>query len=575
MANNTKTIAKTKIYNDLNLLFKTVNYDFNPVLSKAITQHNGIEILGTFTFSDYTTERVGPMCYVTVRRSDTDPYPHNGFGFAFCKMSYTETSSGIYNVYLVDNSPLIDEVFMYNQSVVQENGVNNFLVAASRPLWNDTTYRFKLRINEYNSARLWILGGSSEEDSVDLDTGLADSVYNSGINYSGYLATMSVRSYDYEPQANGSHFGIGVLGTQNGEWKFDDIKIQSIVDNYPFVYYNLKVPSSINGTNEPAVLEWDGYGVWGDSPYTNSSGIQLWIQQNNSPDYTWEKIGTHTWYPGAPISERKIRFEMSDIDSYNIGGYVNVYATTTEANAKGKVYTDYIHLSTDLPSGIHQGNMIDVYVKDNAKISRGVATSLTSDELLDISSIGPIIAIRGVSSGGVDLVEGDPDIGYIISEKTPEKAFSNQDSLSVITDAVGSFDVEYLYYNQGNTVQSFANTDSFRYPGFDVLVKYMPPVIITINNLEYSGGPEEEVMKTLIVDYINELTYEFNVSKLLLYMQSQGVSSFNLTSISITAEAYDYKRNLLSKQIVTNTYVISDLGVFVTDTDELSGLLQI
>ncbi|MBP9743628.1 MAG: hypothetical protein KBD37_09750, partial [Burkholderiales bacterium] len=271
-----RTVATEAIYAELSQIFQTGKFDFMPIVTKPITQHNGIEIQGTFKFSDSTTERIPPMCYVTVRRDPTDPYPHNGFGFAFSKMSYTENTSGIFNIYLVDNSPLVDEVFLYNENILQENGVNNFLAAGSRELVNNTIYRFKLQINEYNSSKLWIIGGTATENSIDMDSGLSSSPYypsgHVSVNVSGYIVSMPARYYAYEPQSNGDTFGIGVLGTKQGQWYFDDLQIHSIIPNYPFAYFYLKIPSNIVNTTQPALLEWDGYGVWGDAPYTGTSG---------------------------------------------------------------------------------------------------------------------------------------------------------------------------------------------------------------------------------------------------------------------------------------------------------------
>jgi len=575
--NTNKTNAVNQIYSDLASIFDQAKYDFMPVVTKPITQHNGIEIQGTFRFQDTSSERIPPMCYVTVRRNPTDPYPHNGFGFAFGKMKYTEVTSGIYNIYLVDNSPLINEVFLYNEMIMQENGVNNFLSAGSRELINNTNYRFKLRINEYNSSKLWIVGGTTTEDSIDLDTGLSDSQYypsgHASANVSGYVVTMPSRYYAYEPQASGYNFGIGVLGTKQGQWYFDDVKIHSIIPNYPFAYFYLKIPSNIVGTTKPALLEWEGYGTWGDAPYTNSSGIQMWLQDSGG---NWEKIGEHTWYPGGAITGRKISKQISNISSYDNGlGYCNAYVTTLSAHSKSKLYTDYIHLSSVIPSGIHTGNMLDVYVKDTSKISRATVSGIGSTINLNASSLGPIIAVRTVTNYNTEMIPGDPDIGYLVTSSLPETAFSTDDVINVTFGSSTNAVIEYLYYTDGPALQTFVDSSSLRYPGVDILVKVMPPTIITIENLEYSGSTDVDTMQSKVVDYINSLESEFNVSKLLLHMQSQGATAFNLDSISITVEQYNYKRELLYKGPVTTAYNLTDTGMFYTDLQEVYGVVRV
>ncbi|MGV8130477.1 MAG: hypothetical protein ACP5N7_00060 [Candidatus Pacearchaeota archaeon] len=573
MPRNTKTVAVESIYNELNSIFSSSKFDFMPVVTKPITQHNGIEIIGTFRFNDPTATRIPPMCYVTVRRDATDPYPHNGLGFAFSKMSYSDTTSGIYNVYIVDNSALVDEVFMYNEIVLQENGVNNFLAAASRELLNNTTYRFKLRINEYNSARLWLLGGNSNENNVDIDTGLSESAYNSTSNYSGYLITTAPRYYEYEPQSDGTNFGIGVLGSRQGEWFFDDIQINSIIDNYPFAYYQIKIPNSLIGTTKSATLEWEGYGVWGSSPYIGSSGVQAWLATAGG---SWEKIGEHAWIPGHPdINERKITKNISNINDYNIGNYCHLYVTTTQANSEAKLYTDYVHLSSVVPSGIHTGNMLDVYVKDTTKIARDTYSGIGSTLYLNSTTLGPIVAVRGVTNYNIELIPGDPDIGYLVSSPVADLAFSTNEQVEVTFSASTDAVIEYLYYTDGSAIQNFVNSDNLRYPGINILVKTLPPVIITINNLEYVGNIDSTTMRLKLIDYILGLTNEFDISKMLLYMQSVGATAFNLDTIDVIVEHYDYTRTLVYKGPVTTSYVLRDMGMFYTDTNELIGVIRV
>ena len=560
------------IFAELSEIFSLGHYNFLPVVTKNITQHNGIDITGEFHFQDYSSGLVTPMCYVTVRRNESQPFPSNGFGFAFGKMDPNGPSSGIYNVYLVDNSHLLNEVMLYNEIILQNNGINNFLAAGRRELVTGTTYQFKLRINEYNAAKLWIV-----DDDVDLDTGLDDNIYvwrdadGTYVNAptSGYIVSMGARSYEYEPQSQGNAFGLGVLETNEGNWFFDNIRIKSIIDHYPFAYFKMKLPTSLRGSStNSALFEWDGYGTWNDA---TGSGIQLWFQQN---DGDWEKIGEHTWIPGAPIDGRRIRKEIDDISDYNIGNNLNVYVTTLESHTKPILYTDYVHLSTLMPSGVHQGNLLDVYIHDPSKISRATI-DITTNELWDISAIGPIVGIRSVSEGGILLIEGDPDIGYIINTLNESLAFSNQDQIRIDTETSITVTVEYLYYEDGLSAQSYTNSDSFRYPGLDILVKAMPPVIISIDNLEYTGGPDSSVMREKVVEYINDLTNEFDVSKLVIYMQSLGASSFNLDTIEINAEAYDVYRNITYHGPVTTNYVITDTGGFVTEADEVLGIIKV
>ena len=109
---------KLKVLNDIraifeNLVSREVAYNFSPVLHRYMGLHTGIKLTGKFKTSDPSDD--GNMCYSTFWRSENYAIPHDGVGMAWVK-----GDGNTYNVYIVDNDVLSNEVFVGNQIVREE-----------------------------------------------------------------------------------------------------------------------------------------------------------------------------------------------------------------------------------------------------------------------------------------------------------------------------------------------------------------------------------------------------------------------------------------------------------------------
>ena len=131
--------------------------NYYPIIDRPLTKHNGITITGNFETDDDTAS--GRLSYVTVLRDSNSLDPANGLGFAWMKGDGT-----MYNVYLVDNSPLANDLFISNTFVVNENGENTWKAAAKVEILVNTTYKFKLVIGEDYaiSLKVWADGCGSD-----------------------------------------------------------------------------------------------------------------------------------------------------------------------------------------------------------------------------------------------------------------------------------------------------------------------------------------------------------------------------------------------------------------------------
>jgi hypothetical protein len=557
------------------LLDESESYNYLPVAAVPITQDTGIDITGRFIFRDVTSGQYSPMCYVTVKRDMNHPFPHNGLGFAFGAES---TVSGVYNIYLVDNDVLIQDIFMYNNMVIQNEGINSFLAAGRRPLVNNTWYQFKLNINEYNGMKLWIVDDTIDMNALNSAAPYYDPI-GDVINTSGYAVTMGARNYSYTPLCSGNGFGIGVLGTKGGVWEFDELQITSTIPTYPFVYYKIHAPVSQFPASSSAELKWYGYGNWSNA---GASGVQLWMMKDPDNAGTWEYVGNNDWVPGAgSIEDSLIYTGINNISEYrDLWGFVHVYTTTSGAYSAATMYPEYISLNTLYPSGVHQGGMIDIYVKDTTKISRTSVAGLSligyEIALTNLNCLSPIVAIRTV----YDAVTGDELVlgkDYEIINDAVDYTYSTKNNFRIVAPTYTSIDVDYFYYQDGESMQTYLENGNVRNPATDPLIKIIAPTIITIGNLEYSGGPDAVTMRTKVKEYVQTLDREFDISKLLIYIQTAGATSFNLETISVFVTEYDSKASVIYNGTISNNYVLASSGLncFITDEIELAGIVRV
>ena len=151
-------------------------------------------------------------------------------------------------------------------------------------------------------------------------------------------------------------------------------------------------------------------------------------------------------------------------------------------------------------------------------------------------------------------------------------------SFNTTDDLTGTIiDIIYKYWATGDDIESFINSDEHRFPGTDYLVKTMPPAIVNVSNLSYSGGLEENLMREALAAYINALTdTRLDKSDIVAFLYTQG-ADFVDTDMSITIRRYSYNYDLYTDTLTSTSYEIpsTDIGRFYTDKQELLGLNKI
>jgi len=105
----------------------------------------------------------------------------------------------------------------------------------------------------------------------------------------------------------------------------------------------------------------------------------------------------------------------------------------------------------------------------------------------------------------------------------------------------------------------------------------MPPTVIQINKLEYSGGLTEDAMKLKIVKYFNTLNSQtFDRSDIIAVLYDNGASYVN-TNMAIYIREYDSEAVKTTIQLVDQRYTIrvDVVSRFFTSMDDLIGVSQV
>lgn len=539
--------------------------DTRPIFHRAIDSSKGIQITGTFKTTHPTIP--SPMSYITVRRRSDKAVCADGIGLAW---RTGEEASGQYNVYLVDNNILTDDMPIRLDNMIIEENINNFLAYGISNIESNVTYKFGLEIDSTWGMKVCIYSGSAAGSPN------FSSAYDAATNVSGYIMSLGSRLDGYEPQSSGTHFGISVLGTDGHDWVYDDIRITSIVDGYVASLFKLYADPA--HFNETAGARLTMIGAGQGSPGQYGMAWYIWSNAESS----WELMATNSGSSTATSV-----FDIAVISGYLDGSnYINVMAIVDDAASDGQLNIDYVKLSTTPASGIHTGHMTDIYVHAPTAITRQTAnlTGITGN-IVELDTLThPIYQIEEVYYTAGGPVYGaltrnsSVDTGrYAVINNSPNYTYSVYEDLSLSVPLNANISVVYTAYADGVTIQEFLEDESNRTPGSDNLLKIAPPAVITINQLDFRGPLTAVTVQSKIALWINDLIREnFEITDLINYLYGLGITYIDLSTLDIVVTVYDYDGTISADNVaITTSYSLEAPNTFYTDTSKLLGVTKL
>jgi len=111
----------------------------------------------------------------------------------------------------------------------------------------------------------------------------------------------------------------------------------------------------------------------------------------------------------------------------------------------------------------------------------------------------------------------------------------------------------------------------------DQVVKIMPPTVIQIDKLEYSGGLDEDSMKVKLSEYFNNITGSiFEKSDIIAVLYDNGASYVN-TDMTIYIREHDTEATKTTVHFLDQRYSMRvDIeSRFFCSVDDLVGVTQI
>jgi hypothetical protein len=600
----------------------------SPIFHRQISQHLGVDVRFTMETTDMTEN--GEMAYATVLRNSEVFIPHDGYGIALRKQpgfllrmeAGTQTTDDItkfaehygvselvaasyvgsikanpvfwkYNVYLVDNDALQEEIWIgHEQLWDQTSGQNQFLQAAKAWIEPNLVYQVRAKIYSNMGFEAWVydIANPPEEPYAN-----ANRLLNRGETYPPYVP----QSGDKVETDTGleilesyrNHFGVAVGETRNYEWYIDNLEVKSFVQTFPMHLFRFKVDAAGFDTSNRVEVNYYGVGydpvLYAQDGNTGHSSVRMSVW--NVTQQQWEDQGEHTYTIDDVRANQLITGILPLLSDYVDGdGYLNMSATATNSGPDFSsdtlhyLRTYYVEMNNiDLPQ-VHRGNAMDIYVHDPINVLDGsatdtlVGTTIETENIAGIDdNIQEIMEIKEAISGTIL----DSSL-YNITNLSPSKTYSSEANYQIsFSDPVldgALLEFVYRYWGNGDAVTALLDSES-SLPISDQLVKVMPPTVVNIEKLEYSGGPGSDDMKEVVVNYFNTLGEQtFDKSDLVQVLYNAGATFVNL-SIDIVIREYDTEGTRTTVRMVDQTYDIRAdvVSEFYTHIDELEGVAQV
>lgn len=634
-----KTLIKTSKDKDILVksiktkLFPMRSSNSSPVITKQLSQHRGIKIVTTTLTTDLT--ELGSMAYITIMKNTIKYSPYDGYGLAWRKQpeylirmqhnNYTDLTlkaedlktfnketnrsdgedflgrlTGVdvhpeaasvlkYNLYVVDNNLLDDKLWISNTQIWGQNsGKNQFLAASKKWVEHDIEYNITLVIGENLGVQVWF-GSDYAADSADLIFGPTSPAY-----IPSAFENLTVN----EMTGNRSHFGFGVLNTENYEWYYKNLEISSIINTFPAHLFRFDV-SNFNPANGATIKYYgSAYDPLNESvPYSSSLTFGIW----NETSGTWDTdpvnwVNTNEPFPYNPV-DHKIEVSLATLTDYvNSEGFLYIAAMASNYNDVNHILQSYyVEISDSEYTGVHKGNASDIYVYDPENIEIGYATFIVENHIIDFTDnsaalpyICEILDITETYSG-IRLPNNDWAVVTIpttswsirnsIRQRGLEYSSSNKFQISFTSDAYNnaSLKVRYRYLSTGGVLNTSISNDLVRQPAVNSLIKASPLAIIYINSLRYSGDVGRSTMVSLIKTYINTMkSTRFEKSDLVNFMYSSGASYVDL-DMDISIRLYNTLMEFSTIELTAQYYELPSTSIakFFTDTEELVGVTKL
>jgi hypothetical protein len=510
-----------------------------------------------------------------------------------------------FNVFLVDNDAITEKINVNYENLIETStGINQFVQATKVWIEPNVNYYVRYYIYEGMGFKAWI----NTTANAFTDT---NKVLYKGQSYPGYVQVTGNENFDvidgrFSEDANRKSFGISVLNTKNYTWAVRDLKIYSIMESLPMHLFKFYIdPLKYNVLTGSVILDY--YGMAFDETlmlpnYTgNRAKLKLGVYNHNTE--AWETIGYNTYDPYPQISENvpltlddlkisdtiDISAKVNDKHSYlSPDGYLYIAATAANSgsdfsdNKSHTLRTYYVEVRNGDPVEKHRGNCTDIYCHNPENIKyNSVSTYMESTDVYTANIAGIDGYIQEITRieefyTGTEFSASSYVITNVDRGNTYGSSANYKISFNTGNYVGGRIKIYYKYWANGVLINNLVTNSELRFPSADYAVKIMPPVVINISNLKYSGGLDANLMKVKLVDYINSNLIKFDKSDIVNVLYTNGANYVDL-NMTISIREYDLFAKRTNKVLDSQTYEVPDtiIARLYTDINEMSGVVKL
>jgi hypothetical protein len=531
--------------------------------------------------------------YLTVLRQSSaskNPTVSDGFGFAIIRGNEGITDStkyDDYNVYIVDNNILTNNI-LFSSSTIQMANIGNYISAAKARIEKNTEYYFEFHILEDWATRLWIWQNGTEKSDLPLivSGALANGPVGLGKTY-----VQSATTGQQMILPEGTDVGIGVMNPSGYQWDIKNIEIKYLSEGMPLQLFEFSNANEISlGIDGKVQVSYYG----GAESLLNASntvavkGVDIYIAKVKDPAAitpefdSWEYLGELTGGITVDGADKRIFSKATSYDSkyYEFGGKIYVAVCRNfkaDANVdlnSAYIQTDYIELTDQKFKSLKDRNVVDIWVDPKQFLETDtltiVASSNTTDPgIMKISDLKkPLFLVEAITQNGANVLSyTETTTGFkpVILDKGLLYSSKGDLYLAIPENVIGEeFTIDYVHAKtKVESLQNFVENSAYRAPAIDPLVRILPPILFSIETegkLNFKGVQTIAEVQNILINYITNLANGATITKsdLLSTLYSNGVSYIDISTLKCYITEFHYENFWVNKVELVDEYTPSN-----------------
>jgi hypothetical protein len=419
------------------------------------------------------------------------------------------------NVFIIDYTSSVNDINLWD-NLSDEMGFLSFLNCGVANIQPNLDYDFTLAITE--------------------DNGIEFSIDDPAFSVS---APARIPLYEYVAADDTDSVGISVYGTDGFKWYYDNIRISSMAEQYPYLYCQF----STEGLREDIYIKTTARGFKGEGV---EAGMKIFVCTSAGE---WEMIGYNTGETMQSVVSDVIKRE-----DYTFRQKINIIImgmTPGDAEGNSSLEVDTVSVENSESIATHIGGFIDSYIDAPCVVKTyDLVPNADTGTLYINNSTEGIVHIIGLTRDGLTLA---PSIDYVAG--LDEFSYTCRGSLTIATRyRDGIISLAALTCPALVTIFSSMVSRNIRPTGYDLLVKHR-----IVHYLDVIGSNRATVLPHL-VKYVQTLprvdgVMQFSYAQFIFYLLQNKITT---SGVYIT-DSY-YSDGIIKKDYLRNTRDTIDIN---------------